>query len=42
VSASVNWPSQEKRKLFSEGVVLSSVLVGLMVLAIRPFMLDDE
>jgi hypothetical protein len=37
VSASVNWPSREKRKLFREGAVLLSVLVILMVLAIRPF-----
>jgi hypothetical protein len=37
VSVSVNGPSQEKGKLFREGVILSSVLVGLIILAIRPF-----
>jgi hypothetical protein len=36
-SPSADWISHEKRKLLREMTVLSSIFVGLMILAIRPF-----
>ncbi len=35
--SSDNWASYEKYKLLKEIVILSSIFVGLMILAIRPF-----
>ena len=36
-SPSADWASHEKRKLLREIVILSSIFVGLAILAIRPF-----
>ena len=36
-SPSANWASHERRKLLREMTILTSIFVGLMVLAIRPF-----
>jgi hypothetical protein len=36
-SPSADWASHEKRKLLREMTVLTSIFVGLMILAIRPF-----
>jgi hypothetical protein len=36
-SPSADWVSHEKRKLLREMTVLTSIFVGLMILAIRPF-----
>jgi hypothetical protein len=35
--SSTDWASHEKQKLLREIAILSSILVGLMILAIRPF-----
>jgi hypothetical protein len=32
-----DWASQEKRKLLREIAILSSIFIGLIILAIRPF-----
>ena len=36
-SPSADWVSREKRKLLREMAILSSIFVGLMILAVRPF-----
>ena len=36
-SPSADWVSHEKRKLLREMTILTSIFVGLMILAIRPF-----
>jgi hypothetical protein len=36
-SPSADWASHERRKLFREMTILTSIFVALMILAIRPF-----
>jgi hypothetical protein len=36
-SPSADWASHERRKLLREMTILTSLFVGLMILAIRPF-----
>jgi hypothetical protein len=36
-SPSADWVSHEKRKLLREMTILTSIFVGLMILAVRPF-----
>jgi len=36
-SPSADWASNERRKLLREMTILTSIFIGLMILAIRPF-----
>ena len=36
-STSADWASHERRKLLREMTILTSIFIGLMILAIRPF-----